>query len=73
MIGCLSLFSAATGRNRPQITKTPPLTLQLNPGIHQVTISLAGFNPWTKKINAYEGLAVKAILERKPAPEKKDD
>ena len=43
-----------------------PLTLQLNPGIHQVTISLAGFSPWEKRINAYEGLEVKATLERKP-------
>lgn len=47
-----------------------PLTLQLNPGIHQVTISLAAYNPWAKKINAYDGLEVKATLEKKPLLEK---
>lgn len=50
-----------------------PLKLQLNPGIHRVTISLAEFNPWDKKINAYEGLEVKAVLERKPEKKEEDD
>ena len=49
-----------------------PLSIQLKPGIYQVTISLADYNPWKKKINAYEGLRVNAVLEHKPVEVEED-
>lgn len=42
-----------------------PITLKLNPGLHQVRISHANYEPWEKTINAYEGLEVKVVLEKK--------
>ncbi len=42
-----------------------PLTLQLNPGLHKVKISIANYEVWDKTINANEGLVVKAVLEKK--------
>jgi hypothetical protein len=45
-----------------------PVSVSLNPGIHAVTISLAGYEPWTKKVNAVEGFSVKATLVKKEKP-----
>lgn len=42
-----------------------PLNIQVNPGLHQVKISYAGYETWGKTINAYEGLQLKATLEKK--------
>ncbi len=39
-----------------------PATIPLVAGIHQVKISLAGYKPWMKRIDAFEGLNVKATL-----------
>ena len=50
-----------------------PLKLQLNPGLHRVRISLAGYVPWEKTINAYEGLEVQVTLERKVEQKKEED
>lgn len=47
-----------------------PVTIQLNPGLHQVKISHANYEPWEKTINAYEGLVVKAVLEKKKEEKK---
>lgn len=47
-----------------------PITLKLNPGLHQVRISHANYEPWEKTINAYEGLEVKAVLEKKQEEKK---
>ena len=47
-----------------------PVTLQLNPGLSQVKISHANYEPWEKTINAYEGLVVKAVLEKKQEEKK---
>ena len=47
-----------------------PVTIQLNPGLHQVKISHADYEPWEKTINAYEGLVVKAVLEKKQEEKK---
>lgn len=47
-----------------------PVTIQLNPGLHQVKISHANYEPWEKTINAYEGLVVKAVLEKKQEEKK---
>lgn len=47
-----------------------PVIIQLNPGLHQVKISHADYEPWEKTINAYEGLVVKAILEKKQEEKK---
>lgn len=46
-----------------------PLSIQVRPGVHEVTVSLAGFNSWTKRINAYEGLEVRAVLEERASSE----
>jgi curli biogenesis system outer membrane secretion channel CsgG len=42
-----------------------PTAVPLNPGLHEVIISLAGYESWTKKINAMEGLNIKATLAKK--------
>lgn len=47
-----------------------PITLKLNPGLHQVRISHANYEPWEKTINVYEGLEVKAVLEKKQEEKK---
>lgn len=46
-----------------------PLSVQVRPVIHEVTSSLAGFNSWTKRINAYDGLEVRAVLEERTSGE----
>jgi len=48
-----------------------PCTILLNPGVHNVKISLADYEPWLKRINAYEGLVVNATLEKKGEKEHK--
>lgn len=47
-----------------------PITLKLTPGLHQVRISHANYEPWEKTINAYEGLEIKAVLEKKQEEKK---
>lgn len=50
---------------------TTPCTIPVNLGVHSVKISLAGYEPWVKRINAYEGLIVTATLEQKAETEHK--
>ena len=47
-----------------------PVTLQLNPGLHHVKISYAGYEAWIKTVNASEGLEVRAVLEEKQEEKK---
>lgn len=47
-----------------------PLKIQLNPGLHHVKISQADYTPWEKKIDASEGLVVRAVLEKKQEEQK---
>lgn len=50
-----------------------PTTVPLNPGLHEVVISLAGYESWTKKINAIEGLTIKATLAKNDKNKDKED
>lgn len=49
-----------------------PTSIPLNPGLHEIVVSLAGYETWSKKINAMEGLTIKATLA-KIATETKDN
>ncbi|HEX3048949.1 MAG TPA: CsgG/HfaB family protein [Bacillota bacterium] len=42
-----------------------PCSVTLKPGIHEVVISLGGYEPWSKKVNAVDGLTLKATLAQK--------
>ncbi|TCL76408.1 curli biogenesis system outer membrane secretion channel CsgG [Hydrogenispora ethanolica] len=42
-----------------------PIAVPLNPGVHEVRISLAGYAPWIRMIHAAEGAIVSCTLEKK--------
>lgn len=49
-----------------------PASIALNPGLYEVIISFAGYESWTKKINAVDGLKIKATLAKKEIKDTND-
>lgn len=50
-----------------------PLEIPINPGLHHVVISFAGYKPWAKTIRAYDGLVVNVTLEEKHTSEDEEN
>jgi len=50
-----------------------PATIPVEEGIHQVKITMGGYNAWDKKVNVYEGLKVNAVLGEKENEENGDN
>ncbi|OED35008.1 hypothetical protein AB833_31620 [Chromatiales bacterium (ex Bugula neritina AB1)] len=40
-------------------------TFNVKPGIHEIAVTLAGYEPWTKKVKVQDGLSFTANLSRK--------
>lgn len=39
-----------------------PLEFSFSEGVHEVRISLAGYEAWSKRVNIYEGLSINPVL-----------
>lgn len=50
-----------------------PAKIPVEEGIHQVKITMGGYNSWSKKVNVYDGLKVNAVLGEKIKEENGDN